>query len=119
MQIQVSCEWIYAAIGVIGLLFLVGLLVGGIVIILDLLKWMLLWATGAKDLEEIHTRFDQWVAAIRQRQIASGAPPTRRGAFKLLGWRTWKLAVHPVRYWRGEFLYPPKKNVRGAGDSKL
>lgn len=116
MQIQVSSEWIELVISVIGLLFLVGLLVGGIVIILDLLKWIVLWATGAKDLEEIHTGFDQWVAAIRERQIVSGVPPTRRGAFKLLGWRTWKLAVHPVRFWRGEFVYPPKKDPPPAGN---
>jgi hypothetical protein len=115
MQVQISSEWIELLIGVIGLFFLVGLLVGGIVIILDLLKWILLWATEAKDLEELRTRFDRWVGTIRERQIASGVPPTRRGAFKLLGWRTWKLAVHPIRYWRGEFLFPPKKDVPANG----
>jgi hypothetical protein len=115
MQVQISSEWIELLIGVIGLFFLVGLLVGGIVIILDLLKWILLWATEAKDLEELRTRFDRWISAIRERQIASGVPPTRRGAFKLLGWRTWKLAVHPIRYWRGEFLFPPKKDVPADG----
>ena len=68
MQVQISSEWIELLIGVIGLLFLVGLLVGGIVIILDLLKWILLRATGAKDLEEVRTRFDRWVGAIRERR---------------------------------------------------
>ncbi|SRR5216683_5188225 len=115
MQVQISSEWIKLLIGVIGLFFIVGMLVGGIVIILDLLKWILLWATEARDLEELRTRFDRWVGAIRERQIASGVPTTRRGAFKLLGWRTWKLAVHPIRYWRGEFFYPPKKDVLANG----
>ena len=116
MQVQISSEWIELLIGVIGLLFLVGLFVGGIVIILDLLKWILLQATGAKNLEELRMRFDRWVGTIRERQITSGVPPTRRGAFKLLGWRAWKLAVHPVRYWRGEFLYPPKKGAPPTGN---
>jgi hypothetical protein len=37
-------------ISVIGLLFLVILLVGCIVIFLGFLKWIVLWATTAKDL---------------------------------------------------------------------
>ncbi len=119
MTVRIDSDLIELLISVIGLLFLVSLLVGGIVIILGFLKWIVLWATTAKDLEELRARFDRRVGAIRERQIASGVPPMRRGAFRLLGWRTWKLAVHPVRYWRGEFLYPPKKDGRGASDNKL
>jgi hypothetical protein len=79
----------------------------------------LLWATGIKDPEELGSRFDRWIAESRARRIARGGPATLRGALKVLCWRLWKVYVHPIRSWRGEFVYPPKKDVRGAGDNNL
>jgi len=125
MQIQISCELIYAAIGVIGLLFLVGFCIEAAVLLwyalkfaLNLLKWTLLWATGAKDLEELDTRLDRWEVESRARRVARGGPATLRGTLKVFCWRLWKVYVHPIRSWRGEFVYPPKKDVRGASDHK-
>ena len=125
MQIQVSCDWIYTAIGVIGLLFLVGLCIQGIVlilyslkIILTLLKKALLWASDAKDLVELGIRLDRWEVESRARRIARGGPATLRGTLKVLCWRLWKVYVHPIRSWRGELVYPPKKDVRGTDGYK-
>jgi hypothetical protein len=115
MEIRIDPAWIEALLGVYILLALCTVAVfviwNVLKIVLKLVAWILFWKTGAKDLEELRTGFDRWVGASRERQIASGVPPTRRGAFKLLSWRIWKLAAHPIRYWRGEFLYPPKKDV--------
>ncbi len=85
--------------------------------VLKLARWILLWGTGAKDLVELARRFDRWTVETRERQIARGAPATLKGALKLFCWRLWKLYVHPIRSWRGEFD-PPKKDVRSAGDNK-
>jgi len=87
-------------------------------IVIDGLKLVLLWIAGAKDLEELGTRFDKWLIETPKRQIARGASTTLSGALWVLAWRVWKAYTHPVRAWRGEFLYPPKKSVRGAGDYK-
>ena len=125
MQIQISCELIYAAIGVIGLLFLVGMCIEAVVLLcyslkiaLNLLNWAVRWATGAKDVVELARRFDRWTVETRERQIARGSPATLRGVLKVLCWRVWKVFEHPIRSWRGEFVYPPKKNVRGAGNNQ-
>jgi hypothetical protein len=87
-------------------------------IVIDRLKLVLFWIAGAKDLEELGTRFDKWLIETRKRQIARGAPTTLRGALWVFAWRVWKAYTHPIRAWRGEFLYPPKKGVRGAGYHK-
>ena len=125
MQIQISSDLIDAAIVVIFLLFLVGLCIEVVVLvwyslrfILSLLNWTVRWATGGKDLLELARRFDRWTVETRERQIARGAPTTLRGALCVLAWRVWKAYTHPIRAWRGEFLYPSKRGVRGGGDYK-
>jgi hypothetical protein len=92
-------------------IFMLSIAIGG-------LKLVLLWVAGAKDWEELGTQFDKWLIETRKRRIARGAPTTLRGALWVLAWRVWKAYTHPIRAWRGEFLYPPKKSVRGAGDLK-
>jgi hypothetical protein len=85
-------------------------------IVIDGLKLVLLWIAGAKDLEELGTRFDKWLIETRKRQIARGN--TLRGVLWMLAWRVWKSYTHPIRARRDEFLYPPKKGVRGVGGHK-
>lgn len=124
MQIQISREWIYAVIGVIGLLFLVGLCIEAVVLLLyslkfmvNLLKWTVLWATGAIDMEELRIRLDAHHAEWVKERIARGQPVTWGGILKLLGRRMWTAYTHPIRTWRGEFVYPPKKDAPPAGHS--
>jgi len=112
-----SSEWLDMLIGIIGLLFMLGLLVEGIVISLNLLKWIVLWATEAKDLEDLRTRLERRKTEARARRIASGQPATLSGALRLLGRGIWTVYRHPIRAWRGEFDLP-KKDVSGADDHK-
>jgi hypothetical protein len=86
--------------------------------VLTLLRWVLLWVTGAKDLVELAKWFDRWTVETRERQIARGSPPTLGGVLKVLCWRVWKVFEHPIRSWRGEFVYPPKRGVRDSGGYK-
>ncbi len=97
--------------------FVLSSLVFLLVLALKGLRLALLWATGIKDPEEFGTRFHRWIAESRERRIARGGPATLRGALKLLCWRIWKVYVHPIRSWRGEFVYPPKKEAPPAGHS--
>jgi quinol-cytochrome oxidoreductase complex cytochrome b subunit len=99
--------------------FALSYLVFLLILALKGLRLALLWATGTKDSEELGTRFDRWMAESRERRITRGGPATLRGALMVLCWRIWKAYVHPIGSWRGEFVYPPKKDVRGAGDHKL
>ena len=99
--------------------FALSYLVFLLILALKGLRLALLWATGTKDSEELGTRFDRWMAESRERRITRGGPATLRGALMVLCWRIWKAYVHPIRSGRGEFVYPPKKDVRGAGDHKL
>jgi hypothetical protein len=99
--------------------FALSYLVFLLILALKGLRLVLLWATGTKDSEELGTRFDGWMAESRERRIKRGGPATLGGALMVLCWRIWKAYVHPIRSWRGEFVYPPKKDVRGAGDHKL
>lgn len=117
MQIQMSSEWIDMLIGIIGLLFMLGLLVEGIVISLKILKWIVLWATEAKDLEDLRTRLEKRKTEARARRIASGQSATLRGALRFLGRGIWTAYRHPIRAWRGEFDLP-KKDVSDAGGQK-
>jgi hypothetical protein len=123
MQIQTSCELIYAAIGVIGLLFLIGLCIEAVVLfpyslqfMLNLLKWSLLWATGAKAFEELRTRLDAHHAEWVKERIARGQPVTLGGILKFLGRRIWTANRHPIRVWRSEFDLPKKQSRDPSGD---
>jgi hypothetical protein len=87
--------------------------------VLKLAGWILVWGTGAKDLLELARRFDRWTVETRERQIARGSPATLRGVLKVLCWRVWKVFEHPIRSWRGEFVYPPKKGTTDASGREL
>jgi hypothetical protein len=121
MTIRIDAEFIEA---LIGLFFIIVLCTVVIVVIWNVLKvvlqlvgWIFLRARGAKNLEELRVRGETRHAEWVKERLARGQPVTLRGVLKLLGWRIWTAYTHPIRAWRGEFD-PPRKNIRGAGDSK-
>ncbi len=82
-----------------------------IMVVVETIRMSVLWLTGAKDFAELGKRFDKWTAEARERRVARGGPATLRGVLVVLAWRIWKAYVHPIRTWRGEFVYPPKKGT--------
>jgi hypothetical protein len=87
-------------------------------VVLEGLKLILLWIPRTKDLQELGRRLDRWAAETRKRQTALGGPATLRGALWVLPWRVWKAYTHPIRTWRGELMYPPKKGATDSGGPK-
>lgn len=117
--------WLKIVLTVAAYLLIGSVVVLAVLVVLGLITRAVLWTTGARDLDELSARMSAANARIgktnaewREQRQAHGQPTTLRGALKLFFWRLWKLYVHPIRSWRGEFVYPPRKDVRGGGGDK-
>jgi hypothetical protein len=78
-------------------------------VVVETLRVIVLWLTGAKDFAELGKRFDENTARVREANLQRrarrlgqrhecGFPLTLRGRLSLEWWRLKKSFAHPIRY---------------------